>query len=169
MGPLDPRVLRLPGLRRYLVTMAVVSVLIAILVVLFAGALARLISGAVDGRLDHGALVAVVLLAIGRGVVLAVQGIVGTATAARLKSGVRAEIMDRALGRGPVWLAGTRAGDLATLAGRGGDALHGYLVGYLPALFVSVAVPLAVLIRLAIADPTSAAIIGVTLPLIPVF
>jgi ATP-binding cassette subfamily C protein CydD len=169
MGPLDPRVLRLPGLRRYLVTMAVVSVLIATLVVLFAGALARLVAVAVTGRLDHAALVTVVVLAVGRGVVLALQGVIAAAIAARLKAGLRAELVDRALARGPVWLAGTRAGELATLAGRGVDALDGYLVGYLPALFVSVTVPVAVLIRIAIADPASAAIIAVTLPLIPVF
>jgi ATP-binding cassette subfamily C protein CydD len=169
MGPLDPRVLRLPGLRRYLVTMAVVGALVATLVVLFADALARFLSAAVTGVVDESAAVAVALLALARGAVLAAQGTLASRSAARVKAGLRADLVDSALSRGPAWLAGARSGELATLAGRGVDALDGYLIGYLPQLFVAVAVPLAVIGRLVFADAASAAIIAVTLPLIPVF
>src|SRR5439155_12780581 len=44
-----------------------------------------------------------------------------------------------------------------------------YLTGYLPMLVASVIVPVAVVIRLCVADLASALIILVTLPLIPVF
>jgi len=40
--------------------------------------------------------------------------------------------------RGPGWLAGQRAGELATLTGRGLDAVDGYFVGYLPQLVLGV-------------------------------
>jgi len=49
------------------------------------------------------------------------------------------------------------------------DALDAYLTGYLPQLALSVTVPVAVLVRIALADPTSGVIVAVTLPLIPVF
>ncbi|MER6596786.1 thiol reductant ABC exporter subunit CydD, partial [Micromonospora purpureochromogenes] len=75
-----------------------------------------------------------------------------------------------AVGRhGPGWVAGQRAGQLATLTGRGLDALDAYFTGYLPQLVLSVTVPLAVLARLVLADWGSALIIALTIPLIPVF
>jgi ATP-binding cassette subfamily C protein CydD len=58
---------------------------------------------------------------------------------------------------------------VSTLVTRGIDAVGPYLTGYLPQLAISVAVPVAVLIRLCVADLSSALIIAVTLPLVPVF
>ncbi len=62
-----------------------------------------------------------------------------------------------------------RSGELVTLAGRGLDALDPYLTGYLPAVAVAGIVPIAVLIRLFVADLGTAVIVLLTLPLIPVF
>lgn len=62
-----------------------------------------------------------------------------------------------------------RAGELATLTGPGLDRLDAYLTAYLPQRLLAVTVPAAVLIRVAVADPGSAVIIAVTLPLVPVF
>ncbi|RCV54031.1 thiol reductant ABC exporter subunit CydD [Marinitenerispora sediminis] len=79
---------------------------------------------------------------------------------------------------GPVWLSGQtgpdgtgtpRAGELVTLATRGLDALDDYFARYLPQLVLAVLVPLSVLVVVAGADWISAAVIAVTLPLIPVF
>ncbi|MFC4560301.1 thiol reductant ABC exporter subunit CydD [Nocardiopsis mangrovi] len=82
-------------------------------------------------------------------------------------------------GPDPVWLSGpsgaeegtgtARAGELVTLATRGLDALDDYFARYLPQLVLAVLVPLAVLVVVAGADWISAAVIAVTLPLIPVF
>ncbi|MFD0775793.1 ABC transporter transmembrane domain-containing protein, partial [Streptomonospora algeriensis] len=78
-----------------------------------------------------------------------------------------------------VWLSGQtgseegtgtpRAGELATLATRGLDALDDYFARYLPQLVLAVLVPAAVLVVVAGADWISAAVIAVTLPLIPLF
>ncbi|KIH97920.1 ABC transporter ATPase [Streptomonospora alba] len=78
-----------------------------------------------------------------------------------------------------VWLSGQagseegtgtpRAGELVTLATRGLDALDDYFARYLPQLVLAVLVPAAVLVVVAGADWISAAVIAVTLPLIPLF
>ncbi|GAB3873118.1 ABC transporter ATP-binding protein/permease [Dactylosporangium cerinum] len=92
----------------------------------------------------------------------------GRATA-KVKAHLRAELLGAATARGPGWLAGQRAGELATLAGRGVDGLDGYLASYLPQVFLAVTVPLGALGWLAFTDFRSAIVVGVTLPLIPVF
>ena len=60
-------------------------------------------------------------------------------------------------------------GELAALVGRGVDGLDGYVRRYLPDLIISVVVPIAVAVRVLAADWVSAAIIAVTVPLIPLF
>ncbi|HUQ57920.1 ABC transporter ATP-binding protein/permease [Lentzea sp.] len=64
---------------------------------------------------------------------------------------------------------GSRAGEVATLVTRGVHDVTPYVVGYLPMRVLAVAVPPAVVARLAFADLTAAVTILVTLPLIPVF
>ena len=60
-------------------------------------------------------------------------------------------------------------GELATLATRGLDGLEGYFSRYLPTLLVAAVVPAAVAIRILVADPLSGVIVGLTVPLIPLF
>ncbi|MFC3999590.1 thiol reductant ABC exporter subunit CydD [Nocardiopsis sediminis] len=108
------------------------------------------------------------------------RSLVAHVTGTRLTS--RHDDPPEALGRpgsDPVWLSGTsgadegtgtaRAGELVTLATRGLDALDDYFARYLPQLVLAVLVPLSVLVVVAGADWISAAVIAVTLPLIPVF
>jgi thiol reductant ABC exporter CydD subunit len=61
------------------------------------------------------------------------------------------------------------SGEIATAAVAGVDALEVYLARYLPQVVLSVTVPVAVLATALAVDPTSAAIMLVTLPVIPVF
>jgi len=89
--------------------------------------------------------------------------------AAAVKSGLRRRLSAHALRLGPAWLGGQKAGEITTLATRGLDGLDDYFARYLPQLVLAVAVPLAVLGRIAFADWISAVIIAVTLPLIPLF
>jgi thiol reductant ABC exporter CydD subunit len=62
-----------------------------------------------------------------------------------------------------------RTGKLAILASRGIDALDGYFSLYLPQVFLAVIVPVVLLAVLLWQDWLSAAIIAVTIPLIPLF
>ena len=70
---------------------------------------------------------------------------------------------------GPSWLGGQQSGEITTLATRGLDALDPYFARYLPQLVLACLVPVAVLIRVGLADWISGLVILATLPLIPVF
>jgi ATP-binding cassette subfamily C protein CydD len=141
----------------------------AVLVVAQAVSLASLLAAAVSGRFDRTAFVVCLTVVVLRGIHVALANAVAGRAAAVVKTHLREELLGEATRRGPGWLTGRRAGELATLAGRGVDALDGYLTGYLPQVFLAAAVPLAALGWLASTDFTSAIVVGLTLPLIPVF
>ncbi|MEV0560053.1 thiol reductant ABC exporter subunit CydD [Dactylosporangium sp. NPDC050588] len=161
---MDRRLLRLGPVRHYATVLAGSAVLAAILIVGQAVSLATLLTGFTT----NAALTCLAFVVL-RGAHGAVAGAVAGRATARVKAHLRAELLGAATARGPGWLGGQRAGELATLAGRGVDGLDGYLSSYLPQVFLAATVPLATLGWLAFTDLTSAIVVGVTLPLIPVF
>ncbi|MEJ3742087.1 thiol reductant ABC exporter subunit CydD [Actinomycetes bacterium KLBMP 9797] len=168
--PVDPRLLRLvPATRRQFGALGLLGVAAAAVVIAQATALAAVLAAAAGGRLDRAALAAFVVAVAARAGVLWGQGMVAARMAATVKAALRAELLGGVGRRGPAWVAGQRAGEIATLAGRGLDALDAYFTGYLPQLVLGVTVPVAVLARLVFADWSSAVIVAVTLPLIPIF
>ncbi|MEV7329220.1 thiol reductant ABC exporter subunit CydD [Micromonospora sp. NPDC093244] len=168
--PFDPRLLRrVPAARRDLAVLALLGVLAAGLIVAQATALSAVLATAFDGRLDRPALAGFLATVAARSALVWAQGTVSARVAATVKATLRADLLGAVGRHGPGWVAGQRAGQLATLAGRGMDALDAYFTGYLPQLVLSVTVPLAVLARIVLADWSSALIIALTLPLIPVF
>jgi thiol reductant ABC exporter CydD subunit/thiol reductant ABC exporter CydC subunit len=181
--PFDPRLLRrVPETRRQLAALAGLGLVGAALIVAQATMLATVLTAAVGGRLDRPALAGFVASVAGRAALVWAQGALSARTAATVKAALRTDLLgavgrgyDQAAGSGSAgrrpagWLAGQRAGEIATLAGRGLDALDAYFTGYLPQLVLSVTVPVAVLARLVFADWSSALVIALTLPLIPVF
>ncbi|RQX11908.1 thiol reductant ABC exporter subunit CydD [Micromonospora ureilytica] len=168
--PFDPRLLRrVPAARGDLAVLALLGVLAAGLIVAQATALALLLATAIDGRLDRPALAGFVIAVAARSALVWAQGTVSARVAATVKATLRADLLGAVGRHGPGWVAGQRAGEIATLTGRGLDALDAYFTGYLPQLVLSVTVPLAVLTRVVFADWSSAVIIALTLPLIPVF
>src|SRR5580698_8878529 len=137
-----------------------------------AGLLARALAGAARG--DAAAALAVTLAALlvvvaARAAVSYGGEVAALRAAAAVKSQLRRALTARSLRLGPAWLAGQRAGEIATLSTRGLDGLDAYFARYLPQLVLAVLVPIAVLARVAAADWISAVVIAVTLPLIPVF
>lgn len=168
--PFDPRLLRrVPGARCDLAMLALLGVLAAGLVVAQATTLAALLATAFEGRLDRPALAGFATAVAARSLLVWAQGTVAARVAATVKAALRADLLASVGRHGPGWVAGQRAGQLATLTGRGLDALDAYFTGYLPQLVLSVTVPVAVLARIFVADWSSALIIAVTLPLIPIF
>ncbi|MBQ1034511.1 thiol reductant ABC exporter subunit CydD [Micromonospora sp. C97] len=168
--PFDPRLLRrVPAARGDLAVLALLGVLAAGLIVAQATALASVLATAIDGRLDRPALAGFVVAVAARSALVWAQGTISARVAATVKATLRADLLGAVGRHGPGWVAGQRAGEIATLAGRGLDALDAYFTGYLPQLVLSVTVPLAVLARVVFADWSSAVIIALTLPLIPVF
>ncbi|MEV0677110.1 thiol reductant ABC exporter subunit CydD [Actinosynnema sp. NPDC050436] len=94
---------------------------------------------------------------------------VAARAAAGAKEELRAAVLDRALGLGPAWIVSRGPAELAVLATKGLDALDAYFTRYLPALVTTAVVPVLVGAWVFATDPTSAVLIAVTLPLIPVF
>ncbi|MEV0719533.1 thiol reductant ABC exporter subunit CydD [Asanoa sp. NPDC050611] len=168
--PFDPRLLRrVPATRRHIAVLGLTGTATAVVVVLQATALAAVLAAAAGGRLDRTALgLFVALVAVRAGLAWA-QGAVTAWSAAAVKEALRVELLGSVTRRDPAWLAGQRGGSLATLAGRGLDGLDAYFTGYLPQLVLGVTIPIAVLARLVFADWTSAVIVAVTIPLIPIF
>jgi ATP-binding cassette subfamily C protein CydCD len=172
--PIDPRLLRYARATRFfLVAVIALGGVGAGLVI----AQAMLIAGVVVGAFQHGRsagdlvtpLSLLAAVACGRGLVSWLTELAAHRASAAVKSELRERLLDRAAALGPGWLSGQRTGSLVTLATRGVDALDDYFSRYLPQLGVAVVVPVAVLARIVTEDWMSAAIIVVTLPLIPLF
>jgi thiol reductant ABC exporter CydD subunit len=144
----------------------------AVLILFQAGLLSQVLAGAARGT-GIGALAGTLawlgVVLAGRAAAAAGGEVTALRAAAVVKSGLRRRLGAHALRLGPRWLSGQQAGEITTLATRGLDGLDAYFARYLPRLVLAVAVPVAVLIRVAVADWISAVIIAITLPLIPVF
>ncbi|MDK9499018.1 thiol reductant ABC exporter subunit CydD [Streptomyces katrae] len=174
MKPIDPRLLRYArSTRLFLGAVVALGLAGAGLVVGQAMLIAEIVVGAFERGLDGAALRTPLLLlaavALGRGLVAWLTELAAHRASAAVKSELRGRLLDRAAGLGPGWLSGQRTGSLVSLATRGVDALDDYFSRYLPQLGLAVVVPGAVLARIVTEDWVSAAIIVVTLPLIPLF
>jgi ATP-binding cassette, subfamily C, bacterial CydD len=172
-GPVDPRLLRYAhAARGYLVVTVALGLTGTALILAQAGLLARALATAARGDVAAalaGTLIALLIVVILRTAVSYGGEVTALRAAAAVKSQLRRALTARALRLGPGWLGGQRAGEIATLSTRGLDGLDSYFARYLPQLVLGVLVPIAVLVRVAVADWISAVVIAVTLPLIPVF
>jgi len=171
---LDPRLLRYArATRTFLIASIALGVLGALLIVAQAWLLADVVAGAFLGRKDlaqlHAQLLVLLFVVLGRAVVAWAAELAAGRSSARAKSQLRAALLERVAGLGLDGSREDRAGALAVLATRGIDALDGYFSLYLPQLFLAVIVPLVVLAAVVWNDWISAAIIAVTIPLIPLF
>ncbi|MFD4371437.1 thiol reductant ABC exporter subunit CydD [Streptomyces sp. NPDC058486] len=174
MKPIDPRLLRYARATRFfLVAVVVLGLAGAALVIAQAMLIAEIVVGAFQKGLSVSDLTTPLLVlagvAVARGLVSWLTELAAHRASAAVKSELRGRLLERATALGPGWLGGQRTGSLIALATRGVDALDDYFARYLPQLGLAVVVPLAVLARIVTEDWVSAAIIVVTLPLIPVF
>jgi ATP-binding cassette, subfamily C, bacterial CydD len=134
--------------------------------------LAAVIAGAAEGRLGRvPAVVGVALVAIvaARAGLAQVVELSGRRTATRVMSALRAELVARRLRPGAAEPGRADSAELAAGAVQGLDGLETYFARYLPQVVLAVVVPAAVLCWSAAVDLTSALIMAVTLPVIPVF
>ncbi|MFH9608563.1 thiol reductant ABC exporter subunit CydD [Streptomyces sp. NPDC017448] len=174
MKPIDPRLLHhARATRLFLVAAVALGLLGALLVIAQAMLIAEIVVGGFEGGLTVTELRTPLLLlaavAVGRALIAWLTELAAHRASAAVKSELRGRLLERATLLGPDWLSGQRTGSLTTLATRGIDALDDYFARYLPQLGLAVVVPVAVLARIVTEDWVSAAIIVVTLPLIPLF
>lgn len=172
--PIDPRLLRYARATRFFLAAVVGLGLVgAALVIAQATLIAEIVVGGFEDGLTVTELRTPLLLlaavAVGRALVAWLTELAAHRASAAVKSELRGRLLERAALLGPGWLSGQRTGSLVALATRGVDALDDYFARYLPQLGLAVVVPVAVLARIVTEDWVSAAIIVVTLPLIPLF
>src|SRR4051794_12406162 len=172
-GPARSLLHLVPEARRSIARTAVVSIAAAVLVVVQAGLLAGVVADAFLGGAGPTAL-GPELLALA-GVVVARAALVWAGEASTAATGavvvarVRGRLLDQVLRLGPRDARPPPAGQLAALAGRGGDAPAGYCGRHPPQGIVAVVVPVVVGLRILAADWISAALLAVTVPLVPLF
>ncbi|MFF0062980.1 thiol reductant ABC exporter subunit CydD [Streptomyces sp. NPDC005279] len=174
MKPIDPRLLRYAGAtRHFLIAVVLLGLVGAALVIAQAMLIADVVVGAFERGLSASGLATPLSLlaavAVGRAVVSWLTELAAHRASAAVKSELRGRLLERATQLGPEWLSGQRTGSLLAQATRGVDALDDYFSRYLPQLGLAVVVPVAVLARIVTEDWVSAAVIVVTLPLIPLF
>lgn len=179
MRPLDPRLVRHLAPARVALTGVVAAGLAAAgLVVVQAVAVTGLVVAALpgarpDGHLGgHGVgawalLVAATLLA--RGVVGWLGDLAAARAAGRVGTALRRRLLTAVLADPRTAGEGRADGATAVLLTRGVAAAEPYLTRYLPTLVLAAVLPPLVLVVLATQDLLTAAIVAVTLPLVPLF
>jgi thiol reductant ABC exporter CydD subunit len=165
----------LPAVRVSLAISVALGLLSSAAVVAQAVALAHLLAGAMPGASPVDRAQWYMLLGTGFGV-RALSGLVGEVVAEVGSSQAKADIRyrlvmaalegaPRAQGEGAPWTSA----DIATLAGRGLDALDAYIGRCLPDFVLAVAAPVALLFAVGALDWASALVMAVVVVLFPVF
>jgi thiol reductant ABC exporter CydD subunit len=161
----------LPVVRRTVAGSVVVGLFSTATVVVQAVALAHLLAGVMPGAHPGSRLAAFCWLAsaaAGRGLAALAGELLAQRGAARAKADLRARLVAAALSRAPSGEAGG-PGDIATLAGRGLDALDVYVGRCLPDLVLAVVAPLALAAAVGVLDWLSGLVVLVAITLFPIF
>ncbi len=86
-----------------------------------------------------------------------------------IKTRLRNKLGEKIITAGPSYVIGERSGELSNTILNGVDALDAYFSKYIPQLFLSVLIPVAVLFFVFPADLLSGVVLLITAPIIPVF
>ena len=159
-------------MRRLLVLDAVLGALSAGLVLVQAVLIARVVAQAFSGASLADVRFDLLLLALafaGRSMLTWGFEVAGRRAASTVLSELRLELVERRLRKQPLALDGAEAGEIAATAVQGVDGLEAYFARYLPQVVLAIVVPVAVLGLVVAIDPISAALMLLTLPLVPVF
>ena len=171
IGPVERRLLREPAVRRSVAVSVAIGLVSAASVVVQAVALAALLAGAMGSATE--AVLPPILWLAGAIAVRGLCALAGELVAGRgaeiAKAELRRRLLGAALHRASGGGGGVGGGDVATLAGRGIDALDAYIGRCLPDLVLAAAVPIALVAVIGALDWVSAIIVVVALSLFPVF
>ncbi|WAL41059.1 thiol reductant ABC exporter subunit CydC [Brevibacterium sp. BRM-1] len=166
-GPAGPA-LADPAGRRALLALTATALVRAVGLVLIAEAVARGIVALPHGEPIGTALACGIVGALLRGAAAWAQRSIGARAAVAVKTALRAALVDRAIAGSGRDLP-LSDGALTVAATRSLDDLDDYYTAVLPALTSAAAIPLVLGVRIAFADLTSAVILLITLPLVPLF
>jgi len=171
---LDRRLLQLVcGVRTQFALTIGLGLLAGVLLVAQAYGLAQIISRAFLGGESLDTLWpwlgVLALIALGRALALWGGEVVANAVAGQIKDDLRGRLYEHLAALGPTYVRGERSGELANTVVQGVEELDAYFRQYLPQLFLSALVPLAMLLVVLPVDLLSAAVLFLTAPLIPFF
>ena len=173
-GPVDPRLWRYSAAARgYLVLTVLTSVVDVVMVVVTALMIGRVLAGVIttdarsigDWTTELSVLAAAIVVRVA---VTWLQSRYAHRSATRVITELEHEVLDAAADLPPRELD-PRRDEIAVVLTRGLDGLKEYLTGYLPGLLLAVILTPVTIVVIALHDLTSAVIILVTLPLIPIF
>jgi len=173
-GPIDRRVWHhVPAFRWWLAVSVVIGLATTVGLVAQATFLARAVTDAVRRPGDHrallGAVAGLVVVTLARAALAFLAEQAATGAAGRTKAALRAGAVGALAGTGRHASAEPDTGSLAVALGHGLDALDGYVGRYLPRVVLGAVAPLVLLAWIARLDLLSAAVLLVTLALLPVF
>jgi len=170
---LDQRLLaRARAARRLLVFGSALGVAGAVLLVVQATLIARIVAQAFTGSSLRDVALELILLTVAfaaRGTLAWGFEVAGRRAAWRVLSELRLALVERRLRAHPAALDGTEAGEIAAVAVQGVDGLEAYFGRYLPQVVLAAVVPFVVLAWVATIDVGSALLLLITLPLVPLF
>jgi len=171
---IDPRLWRnVRAFRTWVVGAVALGMARTICLIVQATFLASGLTDLLFHRADHGAihsaLIGLVVVTVVRAVLSFFAEHAAIRAATRTKAELRAEALHRTMALGPTWRASRHTGELAVTLGHGLDALDDYIGRYLPATILAVLAPVVLVAWIAHLDLLSAAILVVTLALLPVF
>ena len=173
MRALDPRLVRRARAVRVLLGVDVaLGTATALLVLVQATLAARIVARAFAGASLQDVsteLLLLVAVSVARGLCAWGFEVAGRRAASNVLGRLRHDLVEQRLKTQPAALDGTEAAEIAVAAVDGVDGLAAYFGRYLPQLVLACVVPLAVLAWVAVVDLETAAIMLVTLPLVPVF
>ncbi|WP_024794226.1 thiol reductant ABC exporter subunit CydD [Tomitella biformata] len=174
-GPVDPRLWRHSrAARGYLMLTVGVGVVTAAAVIVSALMIGTILAGVITDPAARTVAAWTTQLLVLAGAVAVRVGSTWAQTryshraALDVVAELKGQVLEAAAAADPRALAPRRE-RLATVLTRGLDGLRPYLTGYLPALGLALTVTPATLLVIALQDLTSAVIIFVTLPLVPIF
>lgn len=173
--PVDPRLWRhASSARRYLVLAVGLAMVVTATIVVTAVLLARVLAGVITdpGLRELGRWNTELALLAATIAVRALASWWQARLAHRAGAAVVAELEQAVLTAAaqlPPRESDARRTELAVIVGSGLHGLRAWFTGYLPALLLACLVPPVVMIAIGLADPASALIAVVTVPLIPVF
>lgn len=170
----DKRLLtQIKGVRAYLALTIGLSSLMGILIVMQAHFLSSLINGVflASQALSQVQVLVLCLLAVivVRAVLIWGSEVAASRVAGQVKTNLRERLFAKLFASGPGYTKGERSGELINTIVEGVESLDAYFSQYLPQLFLTILVPLIIVIAVFSVDVLSGLVLLLTAPVLPVF
>ena len=160
-------------MRRLMVWVAVLGGVTGGLIIAEASAIAHIVAGVYLGHWSYRTLVRglglLLLVVLARGLVAGFLETGSLNLSARIQSELRQRLLSRLFEAGPLAWNREHGGELINTVITGIDNLETFLARYVPQIAITALVPLVIGIRVLLSDWISAAILLITVPLIPFF